>query len=75
MRTKDRPSTSAQPDHVNSELLRQILEALESGLARSGIEVSPAKKAALVSLLYEYSMETGKLVGAETVDRYLRLIT
>jgi transcriptional regulator with XRE-family HTH domain len=75
MRVEERPSPLAQPDHVNSELLRQTLEAVEGGLARSGIKVDPAKKATLISLLYEYSGETGKPIRAETVDRYLGLIT
>jgi transcriptional regulator with XRE-family HTH domain len=75
MRAEVQPPPLAQPVHVNTELLRGILEAVESGLARGAVGVNPAKKAMLVSLLYEHSVETGKGVEAETVDKYLGLIT
>lgn len=60
--------------HVDANALQQIIAAVEDGLMGRKIVLDPSKKARLILLLYEYSIETGKEVEAELVDKYLELI-
>ncbi len=60
--------------HIDSKLLEYLIQETENGLARIGQAIDPSKKARLISVLYDYSVETGKQIEAELVDKYLSLI-
>lgn len=62
------------PHLINSTILEHTIEKVESGLSKKGRALDPARKARLISLLYEYSIEAGKEVDSELVDKYLGLI-
>ena len=59
---------------VDSMLLREIIEGVEESLTEEHLELEPTKKAALISLLYDYLSETGKKASKKTVNRYLRAV-
>ncbi len=58
---------------LDVELLRDIISAIEKGLARAGLELKPGHKAEAVALLYELYYDSGKKVEEETIKRYLKL--
>jgi hypothetical protein len=59
---------------IDASSLERVIAEVEAGLSRRGSALDPAKKARLVTVLYEYSMETDKPIGTEIVDRYLHMI-
>ncbi|MCT9072797.1 helix-turn-helix domain-containing protein [Cupriavidus gilardii] len=68
--------TEVTPSHgsaVDSQLLELVIERLETKIAATGKKVSAKKKAELVTLLYDYIVETGKAEGP-SVERILRLV-
>ncbi|MEJ2725422.1 MAG: helix-turn-helix transcriptional regulator [Deltaproteobacteria bacterium] len=58
---------------LDSDLLRGIIEVLEDMLAEKHLELTPAKKAELISLLYDHLSETTRKADKETVARFLSL--
>jgi len=59
---------------LDADLLRTILEAVESGLGERDLVLTPAKKAQAVALLYEFYLGAAKAVDGQTVRRYLDLV-
>lgn len=60
---------------VDIELLWKIILRVEEGLSRKGMTLDPAKKARLISILYESSLNTGKGARKKVVDCYLDLLS
>ena len=61
--------------NVNANVLEAIIREVEDGLAAMNLILEAKRKARLISLLYDYSIESGRTPDKETVDRYLGLIS
>ena len=59
---------------LNTELLRKTIFEVEEGLSRKAMTLDPAKKSRLISILYEYSVTSGKSAMKKVVDNYLDLL-
>lgn len=70
---KNTPNPDEEP-LIDIELLKRIIARVETNLTRKRQELDPEKKAELISLLYEYFTKTSGEVGAEIVERFLRLV-
>ncbi len=66
---------SATPHCIDADALQQIIEWIEDGLVRKNAFLEPGKKARLITLLYDYYVETGKSVRKEVIEKYLSLVT
>ena len=64
---------TAVPGAFNAVLLRQVVEGAEAALQAKRLRLPPAKKAELISLLYEHFKSAGS-VEQPTVERFLRLV-
>jgi len=60
---------------IESDILRQIIREVESGLVSKESVIDPDKKARLITLLYDYAIRTGQDVEKETIQKYLDLVT
>jgi plasmid maintenance system antidote protein VapI len=69
--------SKAQGDRlsIDASSLERAIAEVEAGLTRKGCVLDPAKKARLITVLYEYSLETGKPIGSDIADRYICLMT
>jgi transcriptional regulator with XRE-family HTH domain len=74
MTTEVSSSPSPKPRNVDSRALQGIIEMVEERATQAGITLGAAKKARLIVLLWEYSVETGKGIEPEMVDKYLELV-
>lgn len=63
------PSTT-----VDARKLEGIIEKIEEDLATNQLTLKLKKRARLILLLYEHSMEAGKDVDGATGQKYLGLI-
>lgn len=64
---------TAAPSTFNPALLRDVVEGAEVALRSKRTKLAPAKKAELITLLYEYFKGAGA-VDRAAVDRFLRLV-
>jgi transcriptional regulator with XRE-family HTH domain len=74
MTSADSSSPSAKLRSIDSRALQQIIQTVEERATQAGITLGAAKKARLIVLLWEYSVETGKGIEPEMVDKYLELV-
>lgn len=65
---------SVAPGAFRPDVLREVIVGVEEAQRASKLRLSPAKKAELVTLLYEQFSGGGK-VERPTVERYLRLVS
>jgi transcriptional regulator with XRE-family HTH domain len=75
--TGTRPRTEKRGDRttgLNADLLRKIIQEVETGLSRREMALDPVKKARLITLLYEQSIISGKSTGKKIVDSFLDLL-
>lgn len=58
---------------IDQEILATVIESVESALKARKLALAPVKKAALIGLLYDYCIDTGKQEPA-VVERFLKLV-
>jgi len=71
------PSGAAQGGALalDEEVLVDVIQGVEGGLAELGLQVPPSKKAELVVLLYDMMVEEeGKKPGKSQIEKILRLV-
>lgn len=59
---------------VDYELLRSLLEGLETALTQHRLTLEPARKAAALQLMYEYCVLEEEADATSTVARFLKLV-
>ena len=59
---------------VDIDVLWKIIFKIEEGLSRKRMTLDPTKKARLISVLYEFSVNSGKSAGRMVVDSYLEFL-
>jgi hypothetical protein len=60
---------------LHTDLLKNVIQAVETGLSNSGRFLNPEEKAEVIALLYDFYLGAAKPIDEETVARYLRLVT
>ena len=60
---------------LNPEILTLIIKTLDSKLQERGLGLPPDKKAQVITLLYEYYLDTEKEVDEKRIADYLRLVS
>lgn len=69
----DVPTSNEKPSPLDVEVLTYVIEEIEKTLDKSKRVLSAQQKAALIQLIYDYCIETGKN-DAGTVERFLKLV-
>ncbi len=59
---------------VDYKLLQDLIESLESELDKRNLELTPARKAAVIQLMYEYCKLEDDVSAPAMVDRFLKLV-
>lgn len=59
---------------VNYKLLQDLIESLETALDERNLELTPARKAAVIQLMYEYCKLEDDVSAPATVERFLKLV-
>lgn len=65
--------SAEKPSPLDVEVLTHVIEEIEKTLDKSKRVLSAQQKAALIQLIYDYCIETGKN-DAGTVERFLKLV-
>jgi len=61
-------------DKTDLKTMRAVIEAVEEHLQAEGLQLPPAKKAELITTLYEmFSEEEGRAVDKKTVAKLIKL--
>lgn len=66
-------SSAEKPSPIDTEVLTHVIEVIEETLNKRNQTLGAARKAALIQLIYEYCIETGK-GDVLTVEKYLKLV-
>ena len=69
----DIPLTNEKISPLDVEVLTHVIEEIEKTLNKRKLVLDAAQKAALIQLIYDYCVETGKN-NAGTVERFLKLV-
>jgi transcriptional regulator with XRE-family HTH domain len=69
----DLQAVSAPVSAVDVEVLAYVIEEIERVLQTRRLTLVPAKKAALIQIIYDYCVDTGKRESG-TVERFLKLV-
>lgn len=59
---------------IDYELLRSLVEGLETALTQRRLTLPPARKAAVIQLMYEYCTLEEQADAPATVARFLKLV-
>lgn len=69
----DIPISNEKPSPIDVEVLANVIENIEKTLDKRRKILSAQQKAALIQLIYDYCVETGKQ-DSVTVERFLKLV-
>lgn len=69
----DLQAPAAQASAIDTETLAYVIEAVEGALESRHKTLAAQRKAALIQLIYDYCMDTGRRESG-TVDRFLKLV-
>jgi len=69
----DLQAPAAQASAIDTETLAYVIEAVEEALESRHKTLAAQRKAALIQLIYDYCMDTGRRETG-TVDRFLKLV-
>lgn len=69
----DLQASAAAHPAIDSETLAYVIEEVENALRKRRAELPPARKAALIQLVYDYCADLGKK-DPGMVERFLKLV-